>query len=114
MPYTPIIERHAVTLENMATTTSSADLGGATLVAVELPTVTMATFTLETLLADGTTWAEVTKDTGTAYSVTATDGKFVVLDKTYTLGVRIVRLKGNTAETGGSTLTIQLITRPVY
>lgn len=112
MTINPRNESTSVTITNGALTSTSAVLGGGTAVALEIPSVTAATFTIQKLGRDGSTWFTIYDDAGTAYTITATDNALVVLDPTKMVGAETIRLIGNTNEAGGD-VSIGVISRGV-
>lgn len=101
----------SVVIASGQTSSGAVDLQGTTLVGIQLPatfTGTALTFTAATAI--GGTYQAV-YSSGSAYSVTVAQGKFIALDPSVFAGIRFIKIVSGSSEGGARTL--ELATRPV-
>ena len=105
MSFNPSIVYQSVTIVSGQTQSSSYDTSGATVIGLELPTLTGSSLTFQKLASDGATWLNVLMDDGTAYSVTVSGAGYVSLDPTVMVGVVSLRVVSNSAEGADRAIT---------
>ena len=111
MPFSPSTERVAVTIASSGTTSAGNNLGGASPIGIEFPTVTSTTVSFKRLAADGSTWLPVYEDDGTIYQATIVSNTYLALNPSVMAGVHNVPIVMGSSE--ASARTLQLVYRPI-
>lgn len=97
-------------IASSGTTSGEQDLDGNTLCGLMMPAAfTGVAITFLVSLTTGGTFNALTKDDGSAYSVTVAASKYVALDYTKFAGVRYVKIVSGSSE--GADRTVNLVAR---
>ncbi len=107
-----VINSIAATIPASGTTTAAIDLGGTSLVGIQLPasfTGTGLSFQVATTLSG--TYQGVIDGSGTTLLKTIAAGKYLMLDPSEFAGIQFLKIVSNATEAAQRDLT--LITRPV-
>lgn len=110
--YQTAISTVTATIASSATTSAAVDLGGTTLVGIQLPaafTGTSLSFQAATSLAG--TYQAVIDASGATLSKTVAQGKFLTLDPAEFAGIQFIKIVS--ASTEGSARDLILVARPV-
>jgi hypothetical protein len=103
-----------VTITNGQSLSPAVDVGGTTLVAVQMPASwTTANLTLQASV-DGTNFFNIFSSAGVEYTLTAAASTFIVLDPTDMAGVRYLKIRSGTSSTPvnqGADRVLTLVTR---
>jgi hypothetical protein len=107
-----VINSISASIPSSGTTTPAIDLGGTSLVGIQLPaafTGTSISFTVATTLSG--TYQGVIDGSGTALSKTIAAGKYLMLDPSEFAGIQFLKIVSSATEAAQRDLI--LITRPV-
>lgn len=110
--YQPYMCKVDATIAISSTTTGAIDLGGTSLVGLQLPAsldATSLSFTVATAI-DGT-YQTLIESSGSALSATVSAGKYLIVDPADFAGIRYMKIVSNATESAAR--TIECITRPV-
>lgn len=104
-----LVQHKSVVIANGATTSGAIELeGGATIVGIRLPSAfTGTSITLTESTSTTGTFQAVYDNTGTQITFTVAASRTVLIDPSYTLGLRFIKLVSGSSE--GADRTIQVI-----